>query len=215
MSILQSEAGSANLREVPVRLLDSSGSPVTGIGGAVTIKVAKAGDNTLGAGGAGTVLTEVTSGASGGGYRLTFDAADIDTPGWLHYEITHASIVPVYDAVYVRPALRPTDVADNFLTANKLDPDVTTELQSGLATAAQVNRVLFLMHENSMIDNVSYGAQGVITSARVRGFASAGALAAATPGNADNADGETFRAPVSAVDAGSGQFSSYKIARSL
>jgi hypothetical protein len=209
--ILQNEAVN-ELREVGVRLVDSSGSPVSGISGTAVVKVAKPGANLVAATG---TLTEVTGGASGGGYRYRFAAAEVDTVGDVQLEITHASIVPFYDGIDVYPAHRALEYAANWITAAKLDPDVTTELQSGLATAAQVNRVLFLMHDNSMIDNVSYGAQGVITSARVRGFADATALGAAVAGHADNADGETFRATISAVDAGSGQFSSYKIARSL
>lgn len=111
----------------------------------------------------------------------------------------------------------------------RLSPDEEAAIQSPLATAAALataqgnittilsntGRILGLMHDNSLLDNFVYGSNNLVTSCRQRDFVDASALAAATPGAGNGADSEVRRYAISAVDAGSGQISSFKKSRSL
>lgn len=111
----------------------------------------------------------------------------------------------------------------------QLDAATITAIQSGLATAANLatantnintiisnqGRIIGLLQDNSMIDNITFGSNNIITLARVRVFADAAALASAVPGHANGADGEIYRYTITAVDAGSGQFTSFNKSRSL
>lgn len=92
----------------------------------------------------------------------------------------------------------------------------TAAVQASLTTAlADLDRVLALQHRHTMLDNFVYGANNVVTSVRKRIFADAAALAAATPGAGNGADGEVKRYTCTAVDAGSGQISSFKQTENL
>lgn len=236
--ILQSESTN-ELRETSVRLVDSNGIGVTGVAGSAVIKICKPAATTFAASGVGTALTEITGGAGTNGvYRLRLGSTDADTVGDVEYEITHASIVPTYGVVSVRPAHRAVDFADNFITANKIATDAIdadsikadaateigaatwdlTGLSSHRAAGSfgEVMQVMLgLFQGNSMIDNTVYGAQSLLTSARLRVFADATALGAAVAGAANNANGEIFRFTITSVDAGAGQFTSYKLTRNL
>lgn len=78
-----------------------------------------------------------------------------------------------------------------------------------------------LLHGNSMIDGgvgatqPTYSAKGLLTGARVRVFASAGDLALATKGAADDADGEIYRYTITGEDNGLGKMASYKMSEDL
>ena len=237
--ILQSEATAA-LRTVSVRAIDGAGVPVTGLVAlSPVIKVAKQGGNFASA--AGT-LTEVTGGAEGGGYRYEFTSGEVDTVGELHLEITKSGVIQgIYAAYSVAPALRAVDLASDCITAAKIATDAidgdaiaataVSDIQAGLPaavwalavgsarTAGSIGDALqFLLavsRGNSMIDQVSYGGVGLLTSARLRAWDNATDAGAASPGSGNGADGEDFRATITAVDAGGGTFSSFKLVRTL
>lgn len=61
-----------------------------------------------------------------------------------------------------------------------------------IGIAGDVTAILALLHQNSMVDNQTYSGND-LTGFRLRKFADAAALAAATPGAADGADGEIYR----------------------
>ncbi len=102
----------AALREVSVYITDTAGEPVTGLTGA-TINTAKPGANLVSS---SATLTEVTGGAEGGGYRLRLTTGEVDTPGELQYEISHASIDTVYGQVTIEAPLRSDDVGATLRT---------------------------------------------------------------------------------------------------
>ncbi len=105
-------------------------------------------------------------------------------------------------------------------------PDVAVAEIGTLATAVaavslQVSRVLGLLHHNSLVDGgagetePTYSITKVLLSARVRVFASAVALAAATKGAADGADSEVFRYVITGEDIGTGLMKSYQMSEAL
>jgi len=75
--------------------------------------------------------------------------------------------------------------------------------------AKQIAILMGLHRRNSLLDggagfaNVQRNADKVMTSARLRVFASAAARAAATPGALDGADGETHRYTITGTETGS------------
>ncbi len=56
-----------------------------------------------------------------------------------------------------------------------------------------LDRVAGLLHRNALVDKLIYDVNGNLLTSRVRVFADAAGLVAATPGVADNADGELRR----------------------
>ena len=230
----------ASLREVSVRLLNpSTGAPVPGKSQAnVTIKTAKPGANLVAS---SATLTEVTGGVSGGGYRLRFTTGEVDTLGELHYEITDASIQPVYDAVTIESPFRALDIdaaaitaakfAADAIDANALKTDAIDEIKAAVATAVwagavssnrpagsmgEILQVLAgILRNNVLIDNPTYGTNNLLTAARVRVFANAADCNAATPG-AGGDEGAIFKFSISADDAlNGGRFNSWKQTRTL
>lgn len=163
-----------------------------------TIRVVKA-DGTSVAG-AGSITHPDDTNALGVCYYAP-DAGDVDVLGAAVIRISAAGMETREVPVLVVP----------------WDPYSATSLGlTDLSTSkTNLERVLGLLHENAMVDSVVYGGQNVITSARVRVFANAAALAAAGAGNANGADGEVFRYTITGFDAGSGQFTSHKISRGL
>jgi len=111
-SILQNEATAA-LREITVSIADLAGNPKSGISeGTATIKIAKAGGNLVAS---AATLTEVTGGASGGGYRLRFASGEVDTVGDLHFEITQSGVIqPVYGYIPIVPAARAVEFSNDL-----------------------------------------------------------------------------------------------------
>lgn len=94
------------------------------------------------------------------------------------------------------------DTIDNFLD---------TEIAQ---IADDVADVAGLLHRNSMVDNTTYVSNFLI-SARIRVFANAAALASATPGAANGANGEIRRYTLTGIDEGGGKVGSFKISRDL
>jgi hypothetical protein len=92
---------------------------------------------------------------------------------------------------------------------------VTTRGSQAALDAALADLKAGASHENSVIDNITWGSSNIVVVARERVFASAAAANAAVPGHADNADGEIRRYTITAVDITGGQFSSWKKTRTL
>jgi hypothetical protein len=66
-------------------------------------------------------------------------------------------------------------------------------------TVGDALRVIFgMLYDNAMLDETDYDPKGVLTSGRVRLFATPAAAAAATDGAADDADGEWARFTIAA-----------------
>jgi len=105
-------------------------------------------------------------------------------------------------------------MAADTVTASALAADAVTEIQSGLATQSDAFDIAGLLHRNAMIDNVVHDGNGFMTSARLRVFSDAAALAAASAGAADNADGEISRYTLTGT-ATSNLLSSFKVGKTL
>jgi hypothetical protein len=90
---------------------------------------------------------------------------------------------------------------------NAARDDVKSHVDSTTATLTTlINRLLGLHGDNSLLDGGAGSPalvylNGLLVGARVRVFASSAALAAATAGAADNADGEVFRWNVTGTNA--------------
>lgn len=189
----------------------------------------------------GTTITEVDTTNAKGSMYLQLNAADLDTVGPLIVRISSSGgtkvmepreilcdVMEVSQYAVVRgmtgTALpnAAAGAAGSVLTfgsgAFQVNQNANGQIDARVVAGdflTDIDRLLGLLHENSMIDNVSYGDQSIITSARIRHFASAAALAAATPGNANGTDSETRRWLITCDDAGGGEYNSYKIARQL
>lgn len=102
------------------------------------------------------------------------------------------------------------NAAPNNLVSGRVDASV------GAATALQssLDAIQFLLQGNAFIDNTAHGANGT-TSARLRGFSSAGAANAATDGAADGAEGEVARWTITTTYDGPGQIATHKFIRTL
>lgn len=89
------------------------------------------------------------------------------------------------------------------------------------ANQALLKRLLGMHGDNSLLDggagfpNVQYNVRRLMTGARLRVFADASALAAATPGAADGANGEIYRWSMSGTDTGAGLDATFSRSRSL
>lgn len=70
-----------------------------------------------------------------------------------------------------------------------------------------------LNYNNAFLDNTSYGANAVLTSARIRIFADKTATDLAADGAGNGTQGEIARYAITAVDAGSGEIDTYKMTR--
>ena len=76
-------------------------------------------------------------------------------------------------------------------------------------------RILGLVQDNFMLDEQTYDAENLLLTGRIRVFASAGALAAATRDAADGTDSEIARYNVTVGSAVAGQANDYRVAREL
>ncbi len=123
-------------------------------------------------------------------------------------------------------AITSAKLAADAITAAKVASDVGAEIAAATWDLADMGShrvagsfgelaqvVLGLLHGNAMVDNTIFGT--VQTSARLRIFATPGALSAATAGNANDVDEEVFRFTITAVDSGGGHYSSFKVHRDL
>lgn len=96
------------------------------------------------------------------------------------------------------------------------DPaDASDIAASFTALNTKVDELAGLLHKNARLDNTTYNANGFMTSARLRVFASAAACNAATDGAADDADGETLRYLITSVEEGVAKVLSFRLTRVL
>jgi hypothetical protein len=124
--------------------------------------------------------------------------------------------------VNVGAGVNETVIRDNALGNNTLG-DINNEGTGTVqknneqyAKNADMVRVLGLTQDNFMLDEQTYDSEGLLLTGRVRIFASAGALAAASAGNADNADGEIARYNIGPVVAATpGRPTDFRVAREL
>lgn len=212
-----------------------------GIGGAGTFTVKISKNGAAVATPAGSAITEVDATNFKGLHYLQLNAADLDTAGPLLVRIVSSGGTKVMEQREFECDVIEVDKHNAIRgMAGTALPNVAAAGAGGLFTrgsgAGQINqnangqidvrvvagdfitkldRIAGLMHENSLLDEITYGGSNLITLARLRVFADAAAKAAATPGAANNADSEVYRYTISAVDAGSGQFSSFGIVRTL
>lgn len=85
---------------------------------------------------------------------------------------------------------------------------------SGTVTArleTDIPRMLGLQQHLYMLDNTSYDGAGLMTSGRIRIFASQAALNSANPGSIDDADGEIYRYQITATAASPGKADDYVV----
>ncbi len=147
------------------------------------------------------------------------------------------SIRPAYRTVdFADGFLTNAKIADNILTAAKfatdsltadaLKADAATEIGAAVwaaltsashAAGSMGDALLFLSclaQGNVVVDTIVDGTQaGIVTSLRVRGWLTAGAVG--TPGAANNTESEVFRMTKTAVDGGGGTWTSAKSVRNL
>ncbi len=114
-----------------------------------------------------------------------------------------------------------TVIATDAIGADELATSAVNEIRDSIISdgtpfrGADIARILGLAQDNYMLDNTSYDANGLLLTGRVRVFASAVALAAATDGAADGADSEIARYSVTTIAAVSGQADDYRFEREL
>ncbi len=111
-------------------------------------------------------MTEVSVGNAPGVYRATLDLTTVTLP-------TGPFLVAEFDV-------------SGTVVGNTIEVITLVDTFKRIAPAG-------LLHENSMIDNVVTNTGKFVTSSRIRHFATAAALAAATAGAADDADSEIAR----------------------
>jgi hypothetical protein len=214
----------ANIAQVPIYLVKPDGTPQTDLTG-ITSTYRKPG-------GAGGELARALTVIGNGRFLMPLTTAgDLDTTGIGWVTITGATIISFVDWVEVKTKIPTNPLLTSDARVAHLDADVSSRASAAAvaSVAAQVTavqadtddiqlrctRIAGLLHENAMVDQVTYGSGALAVIFRVRIFADAAALAAAVPGHANGADGEIARYSGSCVDAGSGQFSSFKVQRTL
>ncbi len=186
----------ALLRKVPVYLEAPDGSPYTGSLSGFTITWRRPD-----AVGGNVDKTAIFAQASGGLYFMSLVAGDVDVAGVGFVTIEKEGTIQRWaDPVLIRTM--PLKIVESTYVAGSAGDNIRRGALAG-------------GHEFSMIDNTVYGANALLTLARERIFASAAALASAVAGHSDNADGEIYRYTISSVDAGSGEFTSWKKTRTL
>lgn len=165
----------------------------------------------------------------------------IDAGAFAADAITAAKIADgaIDAATFAAGAITAAAIATNAIDADALAPDGVAEIQSGLATAANlaivagyidteitalqadVTRLLGLHLQNSVLDggsgvaNVQYSAKKVLTSARRRVFASRALALAAAKGALNNADGEIARYVMTGEDDGTGKMKNFTFVQEL
>jgi len=72
-----------------------------------------------------------------------------------------------------------------------------------------------LLHKNSMVDNTTHINGSVLATGRLRVFTNAAALSAATPGAANDADGEIRRYTITGTQDGNGRMATFDLERTL
>lgn len=129
---------------------------------------------------------------------------------WI-YEATQAETNVTANEIEVRI----TDSTWYALTQVQIDSANGDVLTALAAVAASLVDVAGLLHKNSLVDNVVRDpSTGFMTSARLRIFADASALAAATVGAADNADSEIARFTITGTHT-AGLMTTFKASKAL
>lgn len=112
------------------------------------------------------------------------------------------------------PASAATVAGQITAATSTIAADVWDKLVSGHTVTGSFGELLGIMsalaHVNAMID-FTYSGTGFLPTARLRKFVDKTALAAASPTHADDADSETHRFKMSAVDRGDGKPSEYRM----
>ncbi len=149
--------------------------------------------------------------------RLPSDPADESNQLAAHAQtqLDVAGVQTTADAILVDTTAidgrLPADPADE---SNQLAAHAVT--QAAIAAAQiDITRILGLSQDNYMLDNTTYDIAGLLLTGRVRVFASAVALAAASDGAADGADSEIARYSVTVIAAIAGQADDYRFEREL
>lgn len=190
---------------IPFVVLDQfSGDPVLGVAfSGADIQVSK--NSGAWVNYAGTTSEKGGASSGKGAYDYLPTAGEGDTVGKLAVKFEKVGYITQIwvEDIFVAPA-----TAAALATA-----------QTGI-TAIEVNAdtlpvVLALLHHNAKLDKTVLDADGFMTSARLRGFADAAALAAAVGIDpVDDAESEVLRFTITGVKDGlDGTLQSYKIAR--
>jgi hypothetical protein len=205
-TLIQLNEATVELRRVPVYLEDLNGDGQASTAGLTAVYR----DPQTGSDGAVALVAD----GGDGRYYVQLSAGQVDTAGLGWIKVSGATIITYVDAVVVLPLHTTLDATNLALiaAANWDLADMASHRVAG-SFGELMQLAIGLMNGNSKIDNIVYGAQNVMTSARRRVFASKVALDAAVDGHANDADGEIFRFTITAVDAGSGQITSYKETR--
>lgn len=175
------------------------------------------GDNCIRVGvvGYGTFAIVFNAAQAGGNNTITLHAgASANNDHYLGQVIVLASGTQQAQARVITAYNGTTKVA----TVNRAwaqNPGVGTDFVILPSVDAGVYRLLGLLHHNSRLDNTTYAANGLMTSARLRVFATAAACTAAVDGAADGADGEVQRYTLTTVDEGDGRVLSFRITEAL
>lgn len=199
----------ASLRTtLPIPFYDANGALVTGL------NFAGAGETAvfnLDALAFADTASDAVEAAATGMYYVQLSQAETNHPTFLIVRLRKATysdqffIVPIDDT-----------------TIDTVAAAVTAIAAAITALGVSVARVLGLLHENAMLDGgagvltgPTYSDNNVLESARLRVFANAAALAAATEGAANGADGEIYRYAITGADNGDGLAASFQIAKEL
>lgn len=175
---------------------------IAGIPGKVPLYATLSGAAVLGENfaGAGELLYR----AAGGNWTAALGSIVEASLGYYDYVPTAAEVVGPWFQIRI------SGVCDEYVWKEDVELDT------------MVARVLGLNHENALMDGgagvltgPTYSAKKVLLSARVRVFEDAAALALASAGAANGADGEIYRYTVTGEDTGAGLAKSFKIARAL
>lgn len=205
--------------------LTASSDHVSGLASAtLTITASKNG------GAFGSISPTVTD-RGNGWYELALTSSHTDTLGDLALHVTATSADPT-DCLMQVVSFDTQDATRLGLSAL---PNAAAEASGGLITRgtgtgqiapdgsgnisvggyASTKNPGGQIKPNSMNDNYVYNASGLMTSCRIRVFASAGALASAVAGHANNTDSEIERFNVTATYNVDGTLASYQYSRAL
>lgn len=195
--------GTAALRRLPVFLKDSTGNRVTDSTGLV-VKWRKPGA------GADTDVSSTIQTQGNGHFYVELTQAQCDTVGlgWLWW--TGSTAGAVDDDYEVQIDNRDVQVANAVWD----EANMSAHRIAG-SFGDMVQRLAARGHQNVRLDNFTYGANAVATGGRWRAFSSKTACNASVAGHSDDTDGEIYRGSFTAVDAGSGEISGFKMVDDL
>lgn len=204
--IFKNEATAAERIGGPLPVYDASGDFATGLNFQHATVVVPAG-NIHGShevetfsidGGWVQAAADAIENGTSGNYRLPYSMAETNHDTIIGYRLSKVGYPTHYYWNVIKPAL-----VSPYATA----ADVA-------ALQALLLRVLGLLHRNARVDLFTYDGDGNMTSCRIRVFASKAAANAATPGAANDADGEIQRETIVGAFA-VGLLSHYKLVEDL